>query len=281
MDNTMIEWCDSTWNPITGCTPVSEGCENCYAKRIVKRFPSIHGFTSGGCAYDPIEVDPLPFEIIRIHHKRLETPLRWKKPRRIFVGSMTDLFHNQVPYTEIDRIFEMMAAAKQHTFMILTKRPEWALEYFQDGEPGVFPYQNVWIGVTTENQAMADERMPVLLDIPAALRFVSIEPMLEPINIYPYLLSSYDHASLDHQMSGNECRTNKIDWVILGAETGPGRRPCKIEWMIDVVDQCWAAGVPVFVKQINDGFGRVIKNIDNFPNELRYREFPEAIRRMA
>jgi len=261
-DKTAIQWADATWNPITGCTPISDGCAMCYAKALITRFPLLHTRSS----------IPKPFERLYFHQGRLETPLKWKKPRRIFVCSMSDLFHDQIPFERIDQVFEVIDRCPQHTFMLLTKRPKRALEYFSQGEPGVFPYKNVWMGVTTENYTMADERLPVLLDIPATVRFVSIEPMLGPVELFG------KHRDYLHDLGlpGRPPVLKGIDWVIIGAESGPGRRPCKIEWMVDVVEQCKAANVPVFVKQIHDGFGRVVKNIEDFPKELQFREFPQS-----
>jgi len=308
---TKISWCDATYNPITGCTPISEGCANCYAKRWVAHFPLLHGFTSGGPAWDPTEIEPFPFETIRFHHKRLDTPLKWKKPRRIFVCDIADLFHHHVCPEWIGAVMLVASFCSHHTFMLLTKRVRRMASWFENNPFGYtqgaalaefgkhiqmsspmgrrnrvngvgtinghdgqneWPLPNVWIGVTAENQARADERIPVLMGIPAAKRFVSIEPMLGPVELFG------KHRDYLHDLGlpGRPPVQKGIDWVILGCESGPGRRPCKIEWMIDVVDQCRAAHVPVFVKQIHDGFGKVIKNINDFPKELQFREFPQS-----
>ena len=265
-DKTKIEWANATWNPITGCTPISDGCTNCYAKRLVRQFPALHGYR--GCT----EIEPVPFDQIQFHSERLDQPLKWKKPRRIFVCSMSDLFHEDVDLEWVKKIYTVIMESWHrnlgHTFMVLTKRPERMAEIINPFEP----LPNLWLGVTAENQRCADERIPILLDIPATIKFVSIEPMLEPVELFG---TRYDYLS----DLGRPCRPpvqKGIDWVILGAESGPGRRPCNIEWMIDVVNQCDAAGVPVFVKQVHDYRGRVVKDINDFPKALQRREFPKC-----
>lgn len=187
MAETKIEWADVVWNPITGCTPISEGCQNCYARRIAYRLKGRFGYPEN----DPFRVT--------FHGERLEEPLKWKKSRRIFVCSMGDLFHENIPFEWINDIFGIIMMVPQHVFMLLTKRPERALEYhqyseyeFTDGSGKLetsnweWPV-NIWLGVTAENQKRADERIPVLLQIPASERFVSIEPMLGPIDLLNYL----------------------------------------------------------------------------------------------
>jgi protein gp37 len=231
---TKIEWATDTWNPITGCTKISEACQNCYAERMSKRL-------AGRCGYPEGE----PFRVT-LHPDKLDQPMRWKKPRMIFVCSMGDLFHEDVPNSFLDQIFAVMAKAEQHIFLLLTKRPKRAKEYIlramydencnyqgwyeaiNDLEiPDVTPMENVWLGVTAENQQRADERIPILMQIPAAKRFVSIEPMLGMVD-----LSIPPH----------------IDWVICGGETGPGARPMHLDWVRSLRDQCQAAGVPFFFK---------------------------------
>ena len=188
-NDTGISWTDCTWNPVTGCTPASEGCANCYAERMHKR--GIFG--------------KMPFSKVTLHPDRLEIPLHWRKPRKIFVCSMSDLFHDDIPDDFIDKVFAVMALCLQHTFQVLTKRPVRMLEYMSNPTRGYlitdaaskyfhkdfdpvkmersFPFPNAWLGVTVENQARADERIPLLLQTPAAVRFVSCEPMLSPINL--------------------------------------------------------------------------------------------------
>jgi protein gp37 len=237
-DKTKIEWADATWNPVTGCTPVSPGCEKCYAARMVRRFPHLHGISGQGVAWDPIDVEPISFSNLQFHHDRLDAPLHWKQPRRIFVCSMGDLFHNGVSFEWIFSIMEIIRKTPQHTYLILTKRPQRMEEYFNEFFLGEY-HKNIWLGVTAENQEMADKRIPLLLQIPAAKRFVSVEPMLNEINLANYL---------PHYPNGR-CGHTKLDQVIVGPETGPGARPMNLDWARSLRDQCVAAGVPLFYKR--------------------------------
>jgi protein gp37 len=272
-----MKWWDVSWNPVVGCTPASPGCDNCYAKRL-------HDQRHRACADGkriPLCYDE-PFEHVRLFDTRLDAPLRWRKPRRIFVGSMTDLFHPDVPFRFLDRVFATMALASQHTFILLTKRPGLMRAYIK-GVQGVsidserdfalfdawravhgehygqqpWPLPNVWLGVTAETQPMADERIPILLDTPAAKRFVSIEPQLGPVDVYG--------GDPDPRLGGIEAgpglslvqywtRDGRgpypgLDWVICGGETSPHARPMHPEWARSLRDQCSAAGVPFFFKQ--------------------------------
>lgn len=237
MTTTKIDWADVVWNPVTGCTPASAGCQNCYAQRMAKRL-------AGRCGYPADE----PFKVT-LHPERLEEPLRWRKPRRIFVCSMGDLFHPDVPDEFIGQVFETMACARQHTFLLLTKRPgrmhRFITAYSAPGGPlgnYLHNFPHIWLGVTAENQAMADERIPILLATPAAVRFVSVEPMLGPMD--------FEHP--DNEGYGVEV-IKGLDWVILGGETGPGARPMHPQWARHVRDQCVADGVPLFFKQWGEG----------------------------
>jgi protein gp37 len=236
MNKTKIPWATHTFNPVTGCTPVSEGCTNCYSQRILKRFKNPLGVT--------------------LHPDRLDEPLKLKTPAKIFVCSMGDLFHEDVPDEFIDQVIAVMALADWHVYLILTKREERMRDYFSDPMrlkkisdkmdqptwlklptrktfirfPGIWPLQNLWLGITAENQKAADERIPLLLDTPAVKRFVSFEP----------LLSRFDPAYT--------CNMGELDWVIVGGESGPGARECKEEWVQDIYKQCRIAGVPFFFK---------------------------------
>jgi len=230
---TKIEWCDETWNPITGCTPISEGCQNCYAKRMANRLRGRFGYP-----------EDEPFKVT-MHGDRLHIPGDWKKPKKIFVCSMGDIFHEDVKWNWQFSILQIAASLKHHRFLFLTKRPQRALHFLggdggfhlQRQNLGDWPFKNLWLGVTTENQKRADERMPVLLQIPAAVRFVSIEPMLGYVNITDWL---YKTLHIDKY---------RLDWVIAGPETGPGARPCKPEWIENLYEQCQEAGVPFFDKR--------------------------------
>jgi len=210
-----IEWTNKSWNPITGCTPVSEGCRNCYARRMAQRLKGRYGYPMD----DPFRVT--------FHPDRLNEPSKWLKPRMVFVCSMGDLFHYSLSYLTINEVIAVIGRNYQHIFQILTKRPERALEFY--GRFPVRKYPNVWLGVSVENQKTADERIPILLQIPAAVHFVSYEPALEEVNFTPYL--------------------NKLDWLIAGGESGPGARPAHPDWFRKARDQCVAAGVPFFFKQ--------------------------------
>ena len=203
---TKIEWTDETWNPVTGCTKVSAGCANCYAEVIARRFWGERDFTDVQC-----------------HPERLEQPLKWKKPRRVFVSSMSDLFHEDVPMDFIINCFEVMRSLPRHTFQVLTKRPIRMMNYYR-GRAAYYP--NVWLGMSVENQQNM-MRVPYLRDW-AGVKFVSLEPLLNPIDL------------------GN---TDNIDWVIVGCESGPKARPMNLDWVRDIRDQCVAADIPFFFKQ--------------------------------
>jgi len=230
---TKIEWVKNqdgtkgeTWNPVTGCTKVSPGCEYCYAERMAKRL-------AGRCGYPADE----PFRVT-LHSERLEEPLRWRKPRVVFVCSMGDLFHQDVPFEFIDDVFETIANAPQHIFQILTKRSRRMMVYMLDMGArlryrgvmvdDVLP--NVWLGVSAENQQAADQRIPFLMSAPAAIRFVSAEPLLGEIDLSRGL-------------------ERGLDWLIVGGESGPGARPMHPDWVRSIRDQCVNAGVPFFFKQ--------------------------------
>lgn len=218
MNKTKIEWATAVWNPVTGCTKVSEGCRNCYAEGIANRFWGERKFTD-----------------IRCHEDRLNQPETWKKGQRIFVNSMSDLFHPDVPYDFIVDVFATMNANRQHTFIVLTKRPD---RYYQLVRGTLMPIPNVWIGVSVENQKAADERIPVLLKSPAAVRFVSCEPLLGNVNLKGFYKNG---MWVDGQ--------NRIDWVIVGGESGTRARPMHPNWVRSIRDQCQEANVPFFFKQ--------------------------------
>lgn len=261
MNTTKIEWTERSWNPITGCSPVSDGCRNCYARRMAKRLRGRAGYPSN----DPFRVT--------FHPDRLEEPLRMRKPRKIFVCSMGDLFHPGVPDEWIDQVFAIMALCPNHTFQVLTKRAERMAKYFGEAESGKrkladaacygmslgffgaaavasavknWPLPNVWAGVSAENQATADERIPHLLNTPAAVRFVSVEPMLGPVDITRWIWQN----SLDGSPAPKADPV--LHWVIVGGETGPGARPMHPDWVRSLRDQCKVAGVPFFFKQWGD-----------------------------
>jgi protein gp37 len=299
MNKTKIPWATHVWNPVTGCTPVSDGCQNCYAERIANRFNGRRylGIDVNGGVLE--EFNPDYFKVT-LHPEKLNEPLRRRKPAKIFVCSMSDLFHPDVPINFIAEVFDRMACATltchhkgydyysecwggdPHTFMILTKRPERMkkivekelLDFADNYLPGdcalnqardsikEWPLPNVWLGVTAENQARADERIPILLQTPAAKRFISIEPMLGPISFrWPRWDKSEPHPKRIKQLPSVERNgrmlagcvyeydgLRMLDWVICGGETGTGARECREEWVRAVYDQCQAAGVPFFFK---------------------------------
>ena len=264
-DGTGIEWTDATWNPVRGCTRVSDGCRYCYAERVAVRF-SGPGMPYEGLAESVVRVHGDGSESllarwtgkIKIVEEHMEDPLRWKRPRRIFVNSMSDLFHDNVPDVEIDRIFAVMALAHQHTFQVLTKRPKRMMEYLTTpgraelisweaakvegnaAEWHSLPLPNVWLGVSVENQSAADERIPFLTKTPAAVRFLSCEPLLGPIDTLEARMKAWD---------GSAFPPPKIDWVIAGGESGPHARPMHPDWARSLRDQCVASAVPFFFKQ--------------------------------
>jgi protein gp37 len=235
--NSSIEWTEATWNPVTGCTKVSEGCRNCYAARMAKRLHAM-----GAANYRN------GFKLT-MHEEALRLPLEWKKPRRIFVNSMSDLFHRDVPLSFIKRVFGVMGEAKQHQFQILTKRSERLLKL--DSELVWAP--NIWMGVSVENADVVD-RIDCLRETCAKVKFLSIEPLLGPL---PFL-----------NLTG-------IDWVIVGGESGPHARAMKEEWVREIRDQCVANGTAFFFKQWGGVFkkttGRVLegRTWDDFPRNVQ------------
>ncbi len=275
---TKIPWTDETWNPVVGCIKVSAGCKFCYAEKMAVRqaymgnqkyqrvVESDEDDRSGENVVNAPKVSFYGWNgLVFCDESVLAKPLHWRKPRRIFVCSMGDLFHESVPFDFILRVWQIIAKCPQHTFQILTKRPKRVKDFIYQAF-GVnyedFMSPSLWLGVTAENQKCADERIPILLQIPAAVRFVSIEPMLEGMNLFN------NGTTYDIYLK------NRIDWVIIGCESGSNRRPCKLEWVRDLVAQCKEAGVAVFVKQLNIN-GKVVKDIKQFPKKLQIREYPK------
>lgn len=251
-----IEWTEASWNPLTKrCTKISPGCAHCYAERIVLR--------QGGDPFLPEYPPP------KLDKEHLFDPVKWHKPKMIFVCSMSDLFHEDVSFGVIADIFAIMEESRHHTFQILTKRPD-RMKRFLDGyyDPidrcSVLP--NVWLGVSVENQHWAEQRIPILLDTPAKLRFVSVEPMLEYTDIATWLLL--------------------LDWVIVGGESGPLNkvRPFHEAWALELHQQCLIAGIPFFMKQMGSAWahehGCADKkggNPDEWPPSFRVREWPQNV----
>ena len=341
---TGIEWTDRVWNPITGCQKVSPGCKHCYAETVAHRFwetQYVHTVERGfipvkAYAGDAMTGTPRKFTDVMCHEDRLLKPLSWRTGARVFVNSMSDLFHEDVPDAFIDRVFAVMAIASRHTFQVLTKRPERMRAYFQSfTQPDAFRrgwnlaawvdsighndhleaieaiqrgLPNVWLGVSVEDQQRADERIPLLLETPAAVRFISAEPLLGPVDLrglvyYPgHSLDAFtgtataidDGVFLGHPF-GPPNVDQGIDWVIVGGESGHSARVCEIQWIRQIVRQCREAGTPCFVKQLGrNPLDRVpVRDIvealaavgafledpkggdpAEWPEDLRVREFP-------
>lgn len=282
-DNTPIQWTDATWNHIGGCTRVDEGCRNCYAEVMAARF-SKPGQWGQGLARMVKGADGRTDHRwtgkMVLHEAALDRPLRWRRPRLIFVNSTSDLFHESVPEDWIDRVFAVMALAPQHTFQVLTKRPDRAARYLAhtgmrdriaiavgevfDAHPEAefaaqvcvsqMPLRNVWLGTSISDQASADSRIPELLACPAAVRFVSAEPLLGPVSVEPWLHTPPCYLYRGIRAQPNECTCAtasgpRLDWVICGGESGPGARPMHPGWARSLRDQCAAAGVPFFFNQ--------------------------------
>lgn len=282
MAETSIEWTDATWNPVRGCSIVSPGCHNCYAMKQANRFDFVGGAYEG--LTKPGPHGPQWSGQLFLVPDKLQEPLSWRKPKMVFVNSMSDLFHEDVPDKFIRMVFAVMSLSGQHTFQVLTKRAERMAAWFADpenslsacqaewavaeinhgdetptgksrirntrsingaphriGDGNHWPLPNVWLGVSVEDQQRADERIPHLLATPAAVRFLSCEPLLGSIDL-----------QLDHECGDpphGRCPPVP-DWVIVGGESGPKARPCGVEWIESLIDQCRAAGVPCFVKQM-------------------------------
>ena len=236
---TKIQWTDEKWNPVTGCDPISEGCEHCYAKRFaLSRLKNNPKYSNG-------------FKVT-CHEKELQTPYRWRKPRKVFVCSMADLFHEDVPYEFIDKIFETMIDLDKFTFQILTKRPHPMVRWYDASRTAYFP-DNVWAGVSVETQFYLSRRLCGLKKVLAKTNFVSLEPLLGPIDLQEKGWLQF------------------LDWVIVGGETGYGARPMKPEWAMDIRDQCVAAGVPFFFKRMS---GEVAWENPYLLDGREWKEFP-------
>ena len=335
-----IEWTDETWNPVTGCTKVSPACAHCYIERTPPFRMAGRKFVKGA----------IP---VVLHPERLTVPLRWKSPKRVFVNSLSDLFHEDVPFEFVDRVFAVMALSPQHVFQVLTKRPERMREYLTSevemrlpvpDSPAImrprknrvwleaqglanvcrlpmplsmdwtWPLPNVWLGVSVENQRWADVRIPELLATPAAVRFLSCEPLLGPLDL---ALKRKSGRGIYYALTGERSRFEgpdgdeydagtgpRIDWVIAGGESGPGAlRSSDLGWFRSLRDQCRAAGTAFFLKQVgkvprsahaeqivhpdNEGYGvflgpesrtrlsdRKGGDWEEWPEDLRVREMP-------
>ena len=254
-DGTGIQWTEATWNPVTGCSKVSAGCKFCYAEKMAERLQAM-GAPGYAAGFD-----------VTLQPAMLERPLRWRRPRLIFVNSMSDLFHEKVPEDYVARVFDVMARAPQHTFQVLTKRAARLAEL----APRLPWPDNVWMGVSVEDQRAANERIPFLLSVPAAVRFLSMEPLLGPVKLDHLDVEAHPAASRlgplggyfvnaltgENRDMGRPCPdVPRLDWLIVGGESGPGARPMAVEWAADILRQAQAADVPVFVKQLGAVWAR-------------------------
>ena len=251
-ESTNIEWTDATWQPITGCSLVDEGCRNCYAARLAATRLKHHPSRTGLARLNADGVAKFTGEV-RLNEQWLYQPLRWKRPRKIFVCAHGDLFHENVPTRWIDRVFNIMAECPQHTFQVLTKRPAVAAHYLCAQRCEDVGLPNVWIGTSISDQKSADERLPILCEIPAAIRFVSAEPLLGPVNLAGY----------------------SIDWVIAGGESGPHARPAHPDWFRGLRDQCLETGTAFLVKQL----GAWVSHLDRDKDDPDWRADYSRFRR--
>ena len=288
MGDTKIHWADKVWQPVTGCSKISAGCQNCYAEKMSKRLAGRYGYPAEN-----------PFAVT-VHPDRLGEPAAWKKPQRVFVCSMGDLFHSDVSPDFLLRVFGRMNAYTQHTFLVLTKRPDNALQFCR--EYGLVPSEfgpspsgnywpaNVWAGVTAENQEIADERIPILMQIPAAVKFVSVEPMIGPVDITRYLQLTGDNGGFEHFEKhgwgfdewsggaigrGDSCYDPQpgLDWIICGGESAQKARQMQLGWAESLHDQCKTAGVSFFMKQMS---GRRKAEREAIPAHIDVQQFPEG-----
>ena len=233
-EHTAISWTTHTWNPVVGCTQVSPGCDNCYAMQIAERFRGAVGYPNG-------------FDVTLKPH-RLNEPVKWREPARIFVNSMSDLFHREIPDDYLVAVWDTMIRANHHTYQILTKRAHRMAHKIRTLS---LPLpDHIWLGVSAEDQRMADSRIPPLLELPAAVRWVSAEPLLGPVDLGEYI--------------------DDLQWVVVGGESGAGRRPMDYQWARNLCDQCEGSGVAFFHKQ---GNGRRPGSDVLLDGQL-YQEFP-------
>jgi protein gp37 len=292
-DHSAIEWCDSSWNPTVGCSIVSPGCTNCYAMKVAHSLERRFGSKKYGGLTKVVNGNAVWTGEVRLDEDALLQPLKWKRGRRIFVNSMSDVFHESLPDDAIDKIFAVMALCPQHKFQVLTKRAERMRAYCstlgrhhevdrvslamkqlhaETGfgargamytlDQGGWHFPNIWLGVSCERQQEADERIPLLLQTPAAVRFVSCEPLLGPLDLYhgdpdPRLGGHYATATYigDWWPAGappGVPSTHGLDWVIAGGESGRNARPAHPDWFRSLRDQCDAADVPFFFKQFGE-----------------------------
>jgi protein gp37 len=301
--STKIEWTEETWNPVVGCRKVSDGCQHCYAETMARRLAGVsrakreRGEDPGGFApYEQVIGDDGKWTGHAVTvPERLYEPLSWRKPRRVFVCSMSDLFHEDVSFWYIVYVIDDIAArCPKHTFQVLTKRPHRMIKFFKWREEEVGYWDipsNIELGVTAENQQAADERIPLLLQCPATVRFVSCEPLLGPIDFdYDTDICQCGDYVKNHGPGSSHTAVPMIDsylhdgldWVIVGGESGHGARPMDPDWARSLRDQCQDAGVAFFFKQIGTAWAKLHGcrdshggDMSEWPEDLRVREYPE------
>lgn len=311
MSTTTIEWTDETWNPTTGCDRVSPGCDHCYALPMAKRLKAME---AGRIDLELLPLSRAKYQTdgdphtsgpgfgIAMHERELAAPLRWSRPRKVFVNSMSDLFHAGVTDEFLARVFAVMAATPHHTYQILTKRHGRMRSLLRSDAfrvltkdahvrmqlSGVLPYRplvinvwplkNVWLGVSVEDQKRADLRIPALIETPAAVRFLSCEPLLGPVSLSRWLIPAdfprHIGASGPVYASGTRFLNKGIGWVIAGGESGPRARPVEPDWIRLLRDQCAPACVPFFFKQWG---GRTPKTSGRELDGRTWDEDPERV----
>lgn len=296
--NSSIEWTTDTWNPLAGCTRASAGCDNCYAAKMSLRLEAMAladieaGRDPGGKRkYIGIATKngrgvPVFNGTINLDWEEFRRPFRWKKPRLVFVNSMSDLFHKDVPDGFIIEAVKVMRDNPQHTFQVLTKRPDRMADFSHRYGNGADLPPNIWAGTSVEDQKAADERIPDLLRVRAAVRFLSCEPLLAPVDLERWLPIEWSDVGGCYVPSHpyDPDAKSGINWVIVGGESGSKSRPLHMEWVYDIKQQCESAGVPVFIKQMGDNpyyagdrvdwLGKKGGDISKWPAELQVREFP-------
>lgn len=240
-----IEWTDQTWNPITGCSKVSPGCDNCY---MFSEYIRLNVMKARGYEFSP--------DVVQLIPERLDQPYKWRKPRRVFVNSMSDMFHPDVPYEYITKMMDVMDHTRKHTYQILTKRPGRLVDWWQKEWRIILP-PNVWVGTSVENQKYAP-RIEVLSRVNAMIKFVSAEPLLGRLDLTPYMSQAM------------------LDWVIVGGESGHKARPMDLDWAEDLREQCAIHNVPYFLKQLG-GRGDKRGGDKALLNGQIHREYPRCL----
>lgn len=308
--NSPIQWTDVTWSPIVGCDRVSAGCDHCYAATVHNR--RYLAWKRGTFPTAPAQYHQ-PFwgagGGVQLMPERLDAPRHWRKPRRVFVNSVSDLFHPDVPGEFINQVWNTMFNVKRHTYQILTKRPERLLEWTQRKAAYThWPIEDIWpswiwLGVSVENQRAADERIPLLLQTPAAVRFLSCEPLIGPVSLSRYIGAFNENVTEEFEeahgwrydaWSGGFIGSPRrgsipydprcgLDWCIVGGESGAHARPMDLSWAESLVEQCRDAEVAVFVKQLGQVWARANSTKERhagdpaeWPEHLRVREWPRV-----